>query len=262
MARKPPEVPVIIDTTGAFCDELGFYKRPTNLVIDRQGVVRYVGLNERGVEAAVKQLAAEKFDAAKPTPKREGEATEETASSKKADFPKPEGTVSGAADLRGERAPDFFVQKWITDQPDAQDKPVVIDFWATWCPPCIASIPHMNELATKFGERAVFVGISYEKEDKFEEGHKKKKLKVEGFKYSLAIDPTSKMAAAVKIRGIPHVMVVSSDWVVRWQGHPQSLNAMVLERIFKADEALRASSAGDAGKSKGATVNRNRWTKS
>jgi hypothetical protein len=37
---------------------------------------------------------------------------------------------------------------------------------------------------------------------------------------------------------------------------------MVLERIFKADEALRASSAGDAGKSKGATVNRNRWTKS
>jgi thiol-disulfide isomerase/thioredoxin len=170
--------------------------------------------------------------------------------------------VSGAADLRGERAPDFFVQKWITDQPDAQDKPVVIDFWATWCPPCIASIPHMNELATKFGERAVFVGISDEKEDKFEEGLKKKKLKVEGFKYSLAIDPTSKMAAAVKIRGIPHVMVVSSDWVVRWQGHPQSLNAMVLERIFKADEALRASSAGDAGKSKGATVNRNRWTKS
>jgi thiol-disulfide isomerase/thioredoxin len=261
LARKPPEVPVVIDTAGAFCDDLGFYKRPTNLLIDRQGVVRYVGLNERGVEAAVKQLAAEKFDAAKPAPTRGGETADETPSPKKADFPKPEGTVSGAADLRGKRAPDFFVQTWITDEPNARNKPVVIDFWATWCPPCIASIPHMNELASKFGDRAVFVGLSDEKEDKFEEGLRKKKLKVEGFKYSLALDPTSKMASAVKIQGIPHVMIVSSDWVVRWQGHPQSLNAMVLERIIKADEAMQAASGGDTGKSKGTTTNRNRWTK-
>lgn len=262
LTKKPVEVPVLIDSTGAFCDALGFYKRPANLVIDRNGVVRYAGLNERGLEGAVKLLVAEKFDIAKAAPTRAGETASAPAPSKNAEFPKPEGGVGSASDLRGKRAPDFFVQKWITDQPNAKDKPVVIDFWATWCPPCVASIPHMNELATKFSDRAVFVGISDEKEDKFQEGLKKKKLKLETFKYNLALDPTSKMSAAVKIRGIPHVMIMSSDWIVRWQGHPQDLNAMVIERIIKADEAMRATTAPGSGKSKDEPLNRNRWTKS
>ena len=37
----------------------------------------------------------------------------------------------------------------------------VIDFWATWCQPCIMSIPHLNEMASDYAEKGVnFIGVS------------------------------------------------------------------------------------------------------
>jgi len=42
-------------------------------------------------------------------------------------------------------------------------KAVVLEFWATWCAPCVAAIPHLNELATQFKDRpVVFLSVSDE----------------------------------------------------------------------------------------------------
>ena len=99
----------------------------------------------------------------------------------------------------------------------------------------------MNELATRFGDKAAFIGISDESEDKFNDGLKKHKLSLESFKYNLALDPTAKMKNALKISGIPQNMIVSSDGIVRWQGHPMDLNASVMDTIIKADDALKTA---------------------
>src|SRR4051812_42115492 len=53
-------------------------------------------------------------------------------------------------DFRGLRAPAFTVQKWLTTEPKRKDKVVLIDFWATWCPPCRALIPELNDFQTEF----------------------------------------------------------------------------------------------------------------
>src|SRR4030095_15566093 len=46
-----------------------------------------------------------------------------------------------------------------------QGKVVVLEFWATWCGPCVATIPHMNELADQFkGEPVQFVALTQEPE--------------------------------------------------------------------------------------------------
>ena len=61
---------------------------------------------------------------------------------------------------KGTLAPDFTVND-PTGKPihlsDYKGKVVILDFWATWCPPCQASLPHTNEVAHKFASRNVVV---------------------------------------------------------------------------------------------------------
>ena len=55
-------------------------------------------------------------------------------------FPAPDGSALDLAALKG--------------------KPVVINFWATWCPPCIREMPDLAALAREMGDQAAFIGIA------------------------------------------------------------------------------------------------------
>jgi thiol-disulfide isomerase/thioredoxin len=231
--------PVIVDREGAFCDALGVFERPVNVLVDRNGVIRYAGLNQRGLKQAVVQLAAEPFDPDATLPVRPEVAVEPVVK-----FPEFPGGVRGATDLRGKPAPEMHVAEWLNDRPDAHGKVVIIEFWATWCPPCRSSIPHLNELADKFRDEVVCVGISHEKPDRFQQGLKRYGLSMDMFRYTVALDPAGRMQRQVKNRGIPHAIVVSSDWIVRWQGHPATLKASTLAAIVKANRGLGGGSPG------------------
>jgi thiol-disulfide isomerase/thioredoxin len=265
LSKKPaPEgVLVAIDPKGVFCDSLSIYKQPTNIVVDRNGAVRYAALNNNGVEEAVKSLVAEPFNRDMTVPQRgEGEAESASANPDKAEFPPISGKVDNALDIRGKSAPKFQVQQWITPQPNAAGTVVVLDFWATWCGPCVASVPHMNELATKFKDSVVCVGISSETPPKFEEGMEKlekdKKITINTFQYAIALDPSQQMSKAIKITGIPHCIVLDRNWIVRWQGHPASLDAGTIDAIVKAD-ASQGDSAPGKPKPPG-SAKKKRWT--
>ncbi|MHC4766802.1 MAG: TlpA family protein disulfide reductase [Planctomycetota bacterium] len=231
--RRQMELPVALDHRGTFCDELGVFERPVNVVIDRNGIVRYAGLNQRGLKNAVALLAAEPHDPNAAPQVRPADAAKPTAK-----FPPVRGGVRGGLDLRGKRAPEMHVSRWLNGRPDAGNKVVVIDFWATWCPPCRASIPHLNELADRFREDVVCIGLSDETPDRFTKGLDRYRLSMDGFRYYVALDPEGRMERAVKVRGIPHAIVMSSDWVVRWQGHPAALDASTLARIVEANQGL------------------------
>lgn len=48
---------------------------------------------------------------------------------------------------------------------DYRGRAVVVDFWATWCKPCRASMPHLNQIQERYGARLVVVGISIDDGD-------------------------------------------------------------------------------------------------
>ena len=123
-----------------------------------------------------------------------------------------------------------------------KNKTVVIDFWATWCGPCRAAIPHMNELQQTFSEDLVCVGVSNESADAFKQGMSSRQLnKPNTFAYSLALDPSARMQRHFGVRGIPHCVVISPDGKVRWQGHPSGLDSGKLGAIVKAGRGAGAA---------------------
>jgi thiol-disulfide isomerase/thioredoxin len=140
-----------------------------------------------------------------------------------------------AAEL-GDPAAELKIEKWVKGEPTqvtGKDQNIyVVEFWATWCPPCRASIPHLTEVQKRFKDKNVIVvGISDEKEETVTPFVKKMGSKMD---YRVAIDQNRKTATgymeAYGINGIPHAFVVRETKVI-WQGHPMAGLDKALEEI-------------------------------
>ncbi|WP_405369436.1 TlpA family protein disulfide reductase [Nonlabens sp. Asnod2-A12] len=119
-----------------------------------------------------------------------------------------------AKSILNEKAPELVVEKWLSDIPDTEGKFVLIDFWATWCGPCIKAIPELNSYQKEFEDKLVVIGLSDEPEAKVKK-HKRPKIE-----YYSAIDTQSRLNNTLEVRGIPHCILIDPDGIVRWEGYP------------------------------------------
>ena len=119
-----------------------------------------------------------------------------------------------AKSFLGQKAPALVVEKWLTPEPPREGKFVLIDFWATWCGPCRKAIPELNALQSKFKDRVVVIGISDEPEAKV------RAMKDPKLDYASAIDTQGRTKKAVGVEGIPHVILMVPNGIVRWEGFP------------------------------------------
>ena len=108
----------------------------------------------------------------------------------------------------------------------------VVEFWATWCPPCRDSIPHLTQLQAKYGDRVVFVGVSNEDVatvKPFVTG------KGDQMAYTVAVDAEGKVAEgymkAFGQRGIPAAFVGDAEGRGVWLGHPMCDLETQLDRV-------------------------------
>lgn len=242
--KNPWNCSVAIDAKGEWCDSLGLYKDAVTLVVDKRGDVRAAGVSADGAKEAVAALLAEPFNANddKPT-QRPKPAQSDLASIEFPTFPD-----AAQMPMLGKQAPQMAVDRWMKDPiDDANGKVVVLDFWEPWCGPCRKAIPHMNEMQEGYPKDVVCVGVSGMDKSDFERDFNKFDLKAGNFHYGLALSPGKSMHTALGVRGYPTVFVVSADWKVRWQGHPNALTDKELRPIVEANRKLVAATANADG---------------
>ena len=132
-----------------------------------------------------------------------------------------------AKSVLGKEAPKLVVEKWLTAEPDTKGKFVLIDFWATWCGPCRKGIPELNKFSKQVADTLVVIGISDEPEEKV------RAMSTPAIEYASAIDPQKRMKNELEVKGIPHVIVVDPQGIVRWEGYPLLGGHELTEDVLK-----------------------------
>ena len=148
-----------------------------------------------------------------------------------------------AKNLQGQKLPVALGQEtWLTEKQDLTGKVLVLDFWATWCGPCIAAEPKLEKLTKDFAGKVAVIGISGQREEQSKvESH----LAKHEPKWVYLHDTEQRVYKPFESRGIPLVVVLSTDGVIRWMGNPhhKEFNAIV-GQVVAADPLIKAKSAG------------------
>ena len=130
--------------------------------------------------------------------------------------------VSDYSSRQGRRLDSAAAHKLVMVQgnPPATDtgRPVLLEFWGTYCGPCLASIPHLNQLHAKFGPRVQFVAVSSEDFQVVKAFMTQTKLS-----YPVAVDPTHEFFEAWKIKGVPTLIYLDANQKEQWRGHSMEM---------------------------------------
>ncbi len=147
----------------------------------------------------------------------------------------------------GSEAPKIDIEHWVQTGGGKYPKVTkfatgriyVVEFWATWCPPCVASMPHLAELQTKLDDKKVqIISISDEPLDTVKEFLQKptpddrSKSYFDVTKdYCLTTDPDRSCYEAymdaARQGGIPCAFLVGKDSKIEWIGHPMEIDPVI-----------------------------------
>ncbi len=146
------------------------------------------------------------------------------------------GVLAAAQPAVGSPAPEFGGKQFY-NLPPAMSSPVtlaslrgrvvLIDFWATWCGPCVASIPHLIDLHQKYADQGLVIVGHTDGSSTNLEGF----IKSKNIPYLISVG--ADIGDAYGVSGIPAVFVIDPDGKIAWSGHPSGLQESVITNLLK-----------------------------
>lgn len=131
------------------------------------------------------------------------------------------------APLAGYLAPDFSLPNLAGDTitlRDLRGQPVVLNFWATWCPPCRAEMPHFQEASIKYNGLATIIGVDQGETESLVSDF----AASYGINYPLLLDTDNRVNQQYGITSLPTTLFIDSRGVIR-ETFSGIISAAVLE---------------------------------
>lgn len=112
---------------------------------------------------------------------------------------------------------------------DFRGKVVMLDFWATWCPPCVQLMPHNQDLAERYSDRPfTIVGVSNDSELEDLNAF----VDARGIHWPNIFDPDGKIIQEWKVEHLPTIHLIDDLGRIRYRNLEQADDLSVLDRMI------------------------------
>lgn len=110
-------------------------------------------------------------------------------------------------------------------------KVVLLDFWATWCGPCISNMPHLDSLQQAFPESLEVIAVTMEKQERVRKFAQKRP-----YAFQYALDASGKSQEVFPYRKIPHSVLIDQQGKVVAITRPQNITKETIRKVLNRSD--------------------------